>query len=87
MHKRGRIFTVTRPVGTKRPPPAMLHSLNALAGKISPGGGLDTNANRHTHPNRNHKMSSPSSPYSKPNPPPPSPEYAGQPEHPRSGVE
>ncbi|CAK1600699.1 unnamed protein product [Parnassius mnemosyne] len=45
----------------------MLHSLNALAGKISPGGGLDTNANRHTHPNRNHKMSSPSSPYSKPN--------------------
>ncbi|XP_049868346.1 CUGBP Elav-like family member 1 isoform X3 [Pectinophora gossypiella] len=45
----------------------MLHSLNALAGKISPGGGLDANANRHTHPNRNHKASSPSSPYSKPN--------------------
>ncbi|XP_072938628.1 CUGBP Elav-like family member 1-A isoform X7 [Epargyreus clarus] len=45
----------------------MLHSLNALAGKISPGGGLDSNANRHTHPNRNHKASSPSSPYSKPN--------------------
>ncbi|XP_059055466.1 CUGBP Elav-like family member 2 isoform X2 [Achroia grisella] len=45
----------------------MLHSLNALAGKISPGGGLDNNANRHTHPNRNHKASSPSSPYSKPN--------------------
>ncbi|XP_061380731.1 CUGBP Elav-like family member 1 isoform X2 [Danaus plexippus] len=45
----------------------MLHSLNALAGKISPGGGLDTNANRHTHPNRNHKTSSPSSPYSKTN--------------------
>ncbi|XP_069356233.1 CUGBP Elav-like family member 1 isoform X3 [Maniola hyperantus] len=43
----------------------MLHSLNALAGKISPGGGLDTNANRHSHPNRNHKSSSPSSPYSK----------------------
>ncbi|KAJ0175789.1 hypothetical protein K1T71_008948 [Dendrolimus kikuchii] len=46
----------------------MLHSLNALAGKISPGGGLDTNANRHTQPNKNHhKGSSPSSPYSKPN--------------------
>ncbi|XP_045768664.1 CUGBP Elav-like family member 1 isoform X8 [Maniola jurtina] len=45
----------------------MLHSLNALAGKISPGGGLDTNANRHSHPNRNHKSSSPSSPYSKTN--------------------
>ncbi|KAM3963646.1 CUGBP Elav-like family member 1 isoform 2-T2 [Aphomia sociella] len=45
----------------------MLHSLNALAGKISPGGGLDNNANRHTHPNKNHKASSPSSPYSKPN--------------------
>ncbi|KPI92909.1 CUGBP Elav-like family member 2 [Papilio xuthus] len=50
-----------------RPPPAMLHSLNALAGKISPGGGLDSNANRHSLPNRNHKTSSPSSPYSKPN--------------------
>ncbi|XP_068632354.1 CUGBP Elav-like family member 1 [Battus philenor] len=45
----------------------MLHSLNALAGKISPGGGLDTNANRHSHPNRNHKNTAPSSPYSKPN--------------------
>ncbi|XP_041988631.1 CUGBP Elav-like family member 1 isoform X3 [Aricia agestis] len=45
----------------------MLHSLNALAGKISPGGGLDSNANRHSHPNRNHKASSPSSPYSKTN--------------------
>ncbi|KAL0881139.1 hypothetical protein ABMA27_002258 [Loxostege sticticalis] len=45
----------------------MLNSLNALAGKISPGGGLDTNANRHNHPNRNHKASSPSSPYAKPN--------------------
>ncbi|XP_037298128.1 CUGBP Elav-like family member 1 isoform X2 [Manduca sexta] len=45
----------------------MLHSLNALAGKISPGGGLDTNQNRHTHPNRNHKASSPGSPYAKPN--------------------
>ncbi|XP_026315561.1 CUGBP Elav-like family member 1 isoform X2 [Hyposmocoma kahamanoa] len=45
----------------------MLHSLNALAGKISPGGGLDSNANRHSHPNRNHKPTSPSSPYSKPN--------------------
>ncbi|XP_023955097.2 CUGBP Elav-like family member 1 isoform X2 [Bicyclus anynana] len=44
----------------------MLHSLNALAGKISPGGGLDTNANRHSHPNRNHK-GSPASPYSKTN--------------------
>ncbi|CAD0200005.1 unnamed protein product [Chrysodeixis includens] len=44
----------------------MLHTLNALAGKISPGGGLDTNANRHTQPNKNHKTS-PSSPYSKPN--------------------
>ncbi|XP_053612540.1 CUGBP Elav-like family member 1 isoform X3 [Plodia interpunctella] len=44
----------------------MLHSLNALAGKISPGGGLDTNANRHSQPNKNHKPSSPSSPYSKP---------------------
>ncbi|CAB3222574.1 unnamed protein product [Arctia plantaginis] len=43
----------------------MLHTLNALAGKISPGGGLDTNANRHTLPNKNHKQ--PSSPYSKPN--------------------
>ncbi|XP_014369331.1 CUGBP Elav-like family member 1 isoform X2 [Papilio machaon] len=50
-----------------RPPPAMLHSLNALAGKISPGGGLDSNANRHSLPNRNHKTASPSSPYSKPN--------------------
>ncbi|KPJ06921.1 CUGBP Elav-like family member 2 [Papilio machaon] len=49
-----------------RPPPAMLHSLNALAGKISPGGGLDSNANRHSLPNRNHKTASPSSPYSKP---------------------
>ncbi|XP_060803918.1 CUGBP Elav-like family member 1-A isoform X1 [Amyelois transitella] len=45
----------------------MLHSLNALAGKISPGGGLDTNANRHSLPNKNHKLASPSSPYSKPN--------------------
>ncbi|XP_045495040.1 CUGBP Elav-like family member 1 isoform X1 [Colias croceus] len=45
----------------------MLHSLNALAGKISPGGGHDTNANKHTHPNRNHKASSPASPYSKTN--------------------
>ncbi|XP_063822789.1 CUGBP Elav-like family member 1 isoform X2 [Ostrinia nubilalis] len=45
----------------------MLHSLNALAGKISPGGGLDTNANRHNHPNKNHKAYSPSSPYAKPN--------------------
>ncbi|XP_050347050.1 CUGBP Elav-like family member 1 isoform X1 [Nymphalis io] len=45
----------------------MLHSLNALAGKISPGGGLDSNANRHSHPNRNHKTTSPSSPYSKTN--------------------
>ncbi|XP_073949773.1 CUGBP Elav-like family member 1 isoform X3 [Choristoneura fumiferana] len=45
----------------------MLHSLNTLAGKISPGGGLDTNANRHSHPNRNHKASSPSAPYTKPN--------------------
>ncbi|XP_075974676.1 CUGBP Elav-like family member 1 isoform X4 [Anticarsia gemmatalis] len=43
----------------------MLHTLNALAGKISPGGGLDTNANRPTQPNKNHKQ--PSSPYSKPN--------------------
>ncbi|CAH2076928.1 unnamed protein product, partial [Iphiclides podalirius] len=67
--KRGRVSTVTRTAGPKRPPPAMLHSLNALAGKISPGGGLDTNANRHTHPNRNHghKAASPSSPYTKPN--------------------
>ncbi|KAI8422733.1 hypothetical protein MSG28_006492 [Choristoneura fumiferana] len=54
-------------LGPKRPPPAMLHSLNTLAGKISPGGGLDTNANRHSHPNRNHKASSPSAPYTKPN--------------------
>ncbi|XP_050561752.1 CUGBP Elav-like family member 1 isoform X9 [Spodoptera frugiperda] len=46
----------------------MLHTLNALAGKISPGGGLDTNANRHTQPNKNHNhKTSPSSPYSKPN--------------------
>ncbi|XP_022123949.1 CUGBP Elav-like family member 2 isoform X2 [Pieris rapae] len=45
----------------------MLHSLNALAGKISPGGGLDNNANKHTHPNRNHKAYAPSSPYSKTN--------------------
>ncbi|CAB3255735.1 unnamed protein product [Arctia plantaginis] len=65
LDKRGRVITVTRPLGTKRPPPAMLHTLNALAGKISPGGGLDTNANRHTLPNKNHKQ--PSSPYSKPN--------------------
>ncbi|CAH0714615.1 unnamed protein product, partial [Brenthis ino] len=41
----------------------MLQSLNALAGKISPGGGLDSNANRHSHPNRNHKAL----PYSKTN--------------------
>ncbi|XP_037975405.1 CUGBP Elav-like family member 1-A isoform X12 [Plutella xylostella] len=45
----------------------MLHTLNALAGKISPGGGLDSNANRPSLPNRNHKLMSPPSPYSKPN--------------------
>ncbi|GBP70671.1 hypothetical protein EVAR_88846_1 [Eumeta japonica] len=63
----GRAGTLTRPTRS-RPPPAMLHSLNALAGKISPGGGLDSNANRASHPNRNHaKPAVPAAPAKPPN--------------------